>query len=85
MSPASGPLLPLAGAVAGGLLALAGREAVLASPALANWLRAALEPLRRAGLEGYSPSTPERRRLAALGAMAARRTGSAKSATDTRA
>jgi tight adherence protein B len=64
-------LLPLAGAAAGGLLALALREAVLASPALVDWLRAALEPLQRAGLEGYTPSTPERRRLAALGALTA--------------
>lgn len=71
MSGASGPLLPLAGAAAGGLLALAAREAVLASPAAARWLRAALEPLRRAGAEGYSPSTRERRRLAALGTLAA--------------
>ncbi|HEY0277628.1 MAG TPA: type II secretion system F family protein, partial [Solirubrobacterales bacterium] len=31
----------------------------------------ALEPLRRAGREGYVPSTKERRRLAALGAAAA--------------
>jgi len=65
-------LLPAAvGALAGGLLALAIREAVLASPAAARWLRLALEPLRRAGLEGYAPSTLERRRLAALGAGAA--------------
>jgi tight adherence protein B len=65
-------LLPAAiGALAGGLLALAVREAVLASPAAARWLRSALEPLRRAGLEGYAPSTLERRRLAALGAGAA--------------
>jgi tight adherence protein B len=61
----------LIGAVAGGLLAVAAREAVLASPALARWLRRALEPLRRAGREGYSPSTLERRRLAALGSAAA--------------
>src|ERR1044072_9717232 len=54
-----------------GRLALALREAVLASPALVDWLRAALEPLQRAGLEGYTPSTPERRRLAALGALTA--------------
>jgi tight adherence protein B len=61
----------LLGALAGGLLAMAAREAVLASPAVAAWLRAALEPLRRAGREGYAPSTRERRRLAALGAGAA--------------
>jgi Flp pilus assembly protein TadB len=61
----------LIGAAAGGLLALAAREAWNASPALAAWLRLALEPLRRAGKEGYAPSTLERRRLAALGAGAA--------------
>jgi tight adherence protein B len=61
----------LIGALAGGLLAMAAREAVLASPAAAAWLRLALEPLRRAGREGYAPSTRERRRLAALGAAAA--------------
>jgi tight adherence protein B len=71
MSSAHDSLLPLAGAVAGGLAALAAREALLASPAVARWLRLALEPLRRAGREGYAPSTVERRRLAALGAMAA--------------
>lgn len=68
---ASGLLPALAGAAAGGLLALAAREALLASPAAARWLRLALEPLRRAGREGYAPSTLERRRLAALGAAAA--------------
>jgi tight adherence protein B len=47
------------------------REALLASPAAARWLRLALEPLRRAGLEGYAPSSVERRRLAALGTAAA--------------
>jgi len=61
----------LIGAAAGGLLALAAREAWNASPALAEWLRLALEPLRRAGAEGYAPSTLERRRLAALGTGAA--------------
>ena len=71
MSAAQGPLLPLLGAAAGGLAALAAREAVLATPAVARWLRLALEPLRRAGEEGYVPSTPERRRLAVVGAGAA--------------
>jgi tight adherence protein B len=65
------PLPTLVGALAGGLLALAGREALLASPAAARWLRLALEPLRRAGSEGYAPSALERRRLAALGTAAA--------------
>jgi tight adherence protein B len=62
-----GILSVLVGAAAGGLLALAVREALLASPAVGRWLRLALEPLRRAGREGYAPSTGERRRLAALG------------------
>jgi tight adherence protein B len=66
-----GPLLPLLGGAAGGLAALAAREAVLATPALARWLRLALEPLRRAGEEGYAPTVLERRRLAAVGALAA--------------
>jgi len=61
----------LVGAVAGGLAALAAREAALASPAAAEWVRLTIEPLRRAGREGYAPSTRERRRLAALGAAAA--------------
>jgi tight adherence protein B len=71
MSAAAGLLPALVGALAGGLLALGLREAVLASPAAAGWVRLALEPLRRAGREGYAPSTIERRRLAALGAAAA--------------
>lgn len=65
-------LLPLlTGAVAGGLSALALREALRASPAALHWLQAAWEPLRRAGREGYAPSTLERRRLAALTAAVA--------------
>jgi tight adherence protein B len=71
MSGGPGVLLILAGGAAGGLAALAVREAVLASPAAVGWLRHALEPLRRAGNEGYAPSTLERRRLAALGAATA--------------
>jgi Flp pilus assembly protein TadB len=71
VSGASGLLPALVGAAAGGLMALAAREALLASPAAARWLALALEPLRRAGREGYAPSTAERRRLAALGAGAA--------------
>jgi tight adherence protein B len=68
---AAGLLPAVVGAAAGGLLALGAREAVLASPAVARWVRLALVPLRRAGREGYAPSTTERRRLAALGAAAA--------------
>jgi len=59
------------GALAGALTALAAREAAIASPAAARWLRFALEPLRRAAEEGYAPSTVERRRLAALATAAA--------------
>lgn len=59
------------GGLAGALAAMAAREALLAAPAFAGWLRTAFEPLVRAGREGYVPSTPERRRLAALGAAAA--------------
>ena len=55
-------------AAAGGAAALAAREALAASPALARWLTEAVDPLLRAGREGYAPTEPERRRLAALGA-----------------
>jgi len=58
--------VPLA-AAAGGLGAVAAREAVLATPAAGRWLAAAVEPLRRAGREGYSPTEAERRRLAIVG------------------
>jgi tight adherence protein B len=67
----AGPAPVLVAAAAGGLLALGLREAIFASPAVAGWVRQALEPLRRAGSEGYAPSTLERRRLAALAAAAA--------------
>jgi tight adherence protein B len=70
MSGSAGLLLSLMGAAAGALTAVAAREAVLATPAVARWLRTALEPLSRAGREGYSPTVPERRRLAALGTAA---------------
>ena len=71
MIAASGLLPALAGGAAGGLLALAVREGLRASPAAVAWLRLALEPLQRAGREGYAPSTLERRRLAAVGTGAA--------------
>jgi tight adherence protein B len=61
----------LLAAAAGGLAALAAREALPSSPAATRWMRLALEPLRRAGEEGYAPSSVERRRLAMLGAAAA--------------
>lgn len=64
-------LVSLVAAAAGVLLALASREALLASPAALDWVQVALEPLRRAGREGYAPSTRERRRLTLLGTVAA--------------
>jgi tight adherence protein B len=57
-------------AVAGGMTAVAAREAVLATPTLAHWLAAAVRPLLRAGREGYDPTEAERRRLALVGAGA---------------
>ena len=50
-------------ALAGGLAAVAARDALRATPAAAAWLGRAVEPLRRAGSEGYAPSAAERRRL----------------------
>jgi tight adherence protein B len=69
VSVAEGVAIALA-ALAGGLAAVAAREAVLASPGLVRWLAETLEPLRRAGREGYAPTELERRRLAVLGAVA---------------
>jgi tight adherence protein B len=57
-------------AAAGGLGAVALREAFLATPAAGRWLADAVEPLRRAGREGYAPTDLERRRLALVGAIA---------------
>ena len=55
-------------ALAGALAAVAARDAIRAAPALGRWLAAALEPLRRAGSEGYAPNAAERRRLGLLAA-----------------
>jgi tight adherence protein B len=60
----------LLAAAAGGMAAVAVREAIVASPALGRWLAATVEPLRRAGREGYAPTEAERRRLALLGTVA---------------
>lgn len=57
-------------ALAGVLAAVALRELVIAAPGARGWLKRALEPLRRAGEEGYAPSRLERRRLAAIGTAA---------------
>jgi tight adherence protein B len=72
--PPSEPVMLLA-AAAGGLAAVATREAVLATPTLARWVAGAVEPLRRAGREGYAPTVLERRRLAAVGTAALLGTG----------
>lgn len=64
-----GLLIPIA-AFAGGLLALAAREAVLSAPGAADWVSRAVRPLGRAGREGYAPSAEERRNLALLGSAA---------------
>jgi tight adherence protein B len=54
-------------ALAGGLVAVAVRDAVLSAPRFAAWLSASIAPLARAGREGYAPSPDEQRRLAMLG------------------
>lgn len=64
------PLRVVTAALAGGLTALAAREAVLAAPGAGRWLARAVEPLRRAGSEGRDPTATERRRLAIVGALA---------------
>jgi tight adherence protein B len=65
-----GAALIVLAALAGGLLTLAAREAVLGAPRMAAWLAAAVRPLLRAGNEGYAPTPEEQRRLALLGSGA---------------
>lgn len=57
-------------AMAGGLAAVAARDALISVPGVADWLRASIAPLRRASREGYVPSAEEQRRLAMLGSGA---------------
>jgi tight adherence protein B len=57
-------------ALAGGLVAIAVREALLSAPRIASWLREAVTPLSRAAREGYLPSASEQRRLGLLGSGA---------------
>ncbi len=65
------PIVPVVlAACAGGASAVAVREAVGASPAIGRWLADAVQPMLRAGREGYAPTGAERRRLAALGSVA---------------
>jgi tight adherence protein B len=70
VSGALGALPVMLAALGGGLLAVAAREAVAALPALAASIARVIDPLRRAGREGYAPSEAERRRLALLAAAA---------------
>lgn len=67
---AAATLRILAAALAGGLMALAVREAALAAPGAGRWVASAIEPLRRAGREGSAPTELERRRLAVVGTVA---------------
>jgi len=65
-------LLPLAlGGAAGWFAVLAAKELAGGSAALSAWIRIAVEPLRRAGSEGYLPTSRERIRLAAVAGAAA--------------
>jgi tight adherence protein B len=64
------PTLIVLAALAGGLLVVATREAVLSAPRVAEWLNSAVAPLARAGREGYSPTPEEQHRLALLGSGA---------------
>ena len=57
-------------ALAGGLAAVAVRDALISAPRVASWLRTSVAPLRRASREGYAPSADEQRRLALLGSAA---------------
>ena len=70
-----GPAPLLLGGIAGCLVALAVREVVVVSPALPDWIRTTIEPLRRVKGEGYLPTTGERARLALLGGIVAVGTG----------
>jgi tight adherence protein B len=54
-------------ALAGGLVAVAIREALLSAPRIADWMRESVTPLARVRREGYVPTAEEQRRLAQLG------------------
>lgn len=71
----TGVLPLLLGAAAGTFALLAAREFVGGSAALAGWIRITVEPLKRARLEGYLPSSTERRRISILAGIASVVTG----------
>jgi tight adherence protein B len=64
------PGLIVLAALAGGLVVVAVREAMLSAPRLALWVRESVRPLSRVAREGYVPSADEQRRLALLGSGA---------------
>lgn len=61
------PGLIVLAALAGGMSAVAAREALLSAPRAGAWVARAARPLARAGREGYAPSADEQRRLGLLG------------------
>jgi tight adherence protein B len=61
------PALIALAALAGALVAVAIREALLSAPQILAWLQESLSPLGRVASEGYVPSAEEQRRLALLG------------------
>jgi len=67
----SGAAPSLLAACAGALAILALGELLSARPSPAAWVGSALEPVRRARLEGYRPTSDERLRLAGLIGLAA--------------
>lgn len=66
-----GPVLPTAlGALSVGVLSFfAVFEAMRSLPLIADWVRSAMKPLRRAGDEGYLPDSGERLRLAFMATL----------------
>ncbi len=70
-----GPLPVLLGALAGISSALAIRDFLGGSHAMAGWLRLTLEPLRRVRAEGYLPSARERHGIAFLAVVLALTSG----------
>lgn len=64
------PIAIALAAAAGGLAAVAVRDAIAATPAAGRWVAEAFRPLRLAGRHGYAPTELDRRRLALLGSLA---------------
>ncbi len=66
-----GPVPLVLGAAAGAFTVLAMREFLGGSTAFAGWVRITVEPLRRARLEGYLPSSKERLNIALFAVLLA--------------